>query len=152
MRRRELLVRTAGGFGGIVTFGSGGAGGASISRSPDEPDARDRLIERRDQRCVGDEEDEATIRFADECVVVEGLIRTPTPCHPLELEDASFDPADDALVVRVGVGRPDETICVQCLGIVEYEARIGLDGRSPDRVEVVHERPDETVDVATADR
>lgn len=152
MRRRELLARTAGGFGGIATFGNSGIEGAPIRQFTGESERDEQSIERRGQRCASDEDDEATVRFTDEGVVVEGLIRTPTPCHELELESVSCDPDRDALTVLVGVGRQEETICVQCLGVVEYEARIDLDGRSPDRVEVVHERHDETVGVETADR
>ena len=152
MRRRELLACTASGFGGIATLGGCVAERAPIRRFAGESECDEHSLECRDQRCASDEEDEATIRFTDEGVTVEGLIRTPTPCHELELEPVVPDSDCDTLEVWIEVGRQEETICVQCLGVVEYEARLDLDGHQPDRVEVVYDRSDETVDVAAADR
>ncbi|WP_306058359.1 hypothetical protein [Natronococcus wangiae] len=156
MRRRELLAYAAGGFGGIVAFESGTAGAVPIDRFADESrcdeaGVTDRALERRDQRCVGDQRDEATIRFTDDGVIVDGAIRTPTPCHALELEPVWRDANRDVLAVLIGSRRHEGTICAQCLGLVEYEARVDLEDH-PDRVEVVHERRSEAIDVAAADR
>lgn len=131
MRRRTLLGGLATGFGAFAA---------------PEDDATASL-ERRDQRCAGDEDDAATVRVADGALVVEGLIRTPTPCHALVLESVSRERDGDALEVTVGVDEPDG-FCVQCLGVVEYVLEVELDGRRPDCVAVFHERRDETVRVA----
>ncbi|WP_293032162.1 hypothetical protein [Natronococcus sp.] len=129
MRRRTLLGGLASGLVGVVAC---------------EDDAATSL-ERRDQRCAGDEDDAATVRVADGALVVERLIRTPTPCHVLVLESVSRE--RDALEVTVGVDEPDG-FCVQCLGVVEYVLEIELDDREPDCVAVFHERRDETIRVA----
>ncbi|MDG5760622.1 hypothetical protein QA600_14895 [Natronococcus sp. A-GB1] len=129
MRRRTLL-------GGLATaFGAFGA------REDDMPAS----IERREQRCASDEDDAAAARLDGGSLVLEGLIRTPTPCHVLVLESVSYE--RDTLEVTIGVDEPDG-FCVQCLGVVEYVLEIELDGREPDCVAVFHERRDETVRVA----
>ncbi|MFU8868629.1 hypothetical protein [Natronococcus sp.] len=129
MRRRTLLGGFATGFGVFV------------AREDDETAS----LERRDQRCASDEDDAATVRVDDGTLVVEGLIRTPTPCHGLVLESVSRE--RDALEVTVGIDEPDG-FCVGCLGVVEYVLEVDLDGRAPDCVAVFHERRDETVRVA----
>ena len=129
MRRRTLLGGLATGFGAVVAR---------------EDDAT-ASIERREQRCASDEDDAATARLDGGALVLEGIIRTPTPCHLLVLESVSYE--RDALEVTVGVDEPDG-FCVQCLGVVEYVLEIELDDRTPDCVAVFHERRDETVRVA----
>ncbi|MDG5818157.1 hypothetical protein [Natronococcus sp. A-GB7] len=129
MRRRTLL---------------GGLAGGLVGFAAPEDDATASL-ERRDQRCASDEDDAATVRIDEGALVLEGLIRTPTPCHALVLESVSRE--RDVLEVTIGVGDPDG-FCVQCLGVVEYLFEIELDGREPDCVAVFHERRDETVRVA----
>ncbi|ELY54145.1 hypothetical protein C491_20177 [Natronococcus amylolyticus DSM 10524] len=129
MRRRTLLGGLATGFG------------AFVARDDDATAS----IERRKQRCASDEDDAATARIDGGTLVLEGLIRTPTPCHVLVLESVSYE--RDALEVTVGVDEPDG-FCVQCLGVVEYVLEIEFDGRVPDCVAVFHERRDETVRVA----
>jgi hypothetical protein len=131
MRRRTLLGGLAGGLVGFAT---------------PEDDATASL-ERRDQRCASDEDDAATVRIDEGALVLEGLIRTPTPCHALVLESVSYEDDGDALEVTIGVDDPDG-FCVQCLGVVEYVLEIELDGREPDCVAVFHERRDGTVRVA----
>lgn len=178
MRRRDLLACVAGGFGTLALSRSAIAveGRSADERvrdattlvpvEPAPPDRRpvresardrDRSLERRNQRCATDkdEDDEACVRFTDsrENVIVDGAIRTPSPCHELALEpesveSATDDSARDVLEITVAVGR-QSAVCVQCLGVVEYTASIAVGDRRPDRVAVVHERRDETVEVTS---
>lgn len=71
-------------------------------------------------------------------VRVHGTIPAPTPCHEAELVSAEVD--DDTLALTIDV-TPDESgeSCVECLGEIEYEARIELAGPPEiDTVQVQH--------------
>lgn len=136
-----------------VTITETGLESESSSRTAScpEPTVTDHSLERGEQDCAGGgDEDEAAVAFTDETVVVEGAIRTPTPCHELEIESATYDADREVLEVTVAVGEQADGICVQCIGVVEYEARIDLDGRYPGHAEVVHDRGGETVEVESA--
>lgn len=139
MRRRTLLDGVASGLA---------AGGGIVAR---EDDGREPSLERRDGSCAGDERDAATVRCPGDGLVIEGLIRTPTPCHEIALESVSRPDDCDVLEVAIRVGSQDG-FCVQCLGVVEYRLELPADGRGYERVEVVHVRAEERVRASVGER
>lgn len=112
----------------------------------------DSSLEVGEGECAGRTDgDGATVAFTDEAVIVDGEIGTPTPCHGLSLADAAYDEGSDVLTVTVAVGDQDAENCVDCLGVVDYEARIDLAGRYPGRVDVYHRSRGEEQQVTVAE-
>ncbi|QCW02364.1 hypothetical protein [Natrinema pallidum] len=117
-----------------------------------DPDVVDASLAVGEGQCAGrTDRDRATVEFIDESVVIAGAIETPTPCHDLALAESTVDADRDLLVVTVAVGPQAAANCIDCLGIVGYDARIELEGRYPDTVAVRHERRDETRRLTTAE-
>ncbi|WP_408958310.1 hypothetical protein [Natrinema sp. 74] len=135
-----------------ATLRGSGIGMRSVSESIACPDLRivARSIEAVAQGCADERDDDsATVEFANEAVAVAGQITTPTPCYEPSIADATYDEADDALVLTVDSGEQSAAGCVDCLGVVDYEARIELEGRYPGRVVVHHASRSEAQRVAT---
>ncbi|SEP91070.1 hypothetical protein [Natrinema salaciae] len=125
-----------------VTFRESGVGTESTSTaiSCPVPEIADATLEIGEQGCADRTDgDDATVEFADETVVVDGDITTPTPCHVPSIAGTDYDERRDLLTVTVGVGEGTDESCIDCLGTAAYEARIDLEGRYPGRVEVRHE-------------
>ncbi|ELY64565.1 hypothetical protein [Natrinema versiforme] len=116
------------------------------------PEVTDTSLEAGEGVCAGrTDRDGATVEFAGEAVIVDGEIGTPTPCHEVSLADATYDERRDVLTVPVAVGEQGAENCIDCLGVVDYEARIDLAGRYPDRVDVTHRNRDEEQRVTVAE-
>ncbi|MGQ3413201.1 hypothetical protein ACT4ML_13170 [Natrinema sp. LN54] len=116
------------------------------------PEVTDASLTVGEGECAGRTDgDGATVEFADEAVVVDGDIGTPTPCHGLSLADAAYDEGGDVLTVTVAVGEQEADNCTDCLGVVDYEARIDLSGRYPNRVEVHHRSDEEDQQITAAE-
>ncbi len=122
----------------------------SRSASCPEPSVTDTSLEVDAQDCTDGTDGSATVAFADETVVVTGQITTPTPCYEPSLANVAYDDGRDVLTVVVDSGEQTDDACVSCLGGVDYEATINLDGRYPGRVEVRHETRGERRQVVTA--
>ncbi|RZV10560.1 hypothetical protein BDK88_1729 [Natrinema hispanicum] len=135
-----------------VTLRENGTSTDSTSRSTScpEPAVTDTSLERKAQDCASETDGTATVAFTDEAVVVTGRIPTPTPCYEPSLADVTYDDGRDVLTVVVDSGEQTADSCADCLGIVDYEATIDLDGRYPGRVAVRHETRGERRQVATA--
>ncbi|MFA9416924.1 hypothetical protein [Natrinema sp. HArc-T2] len=135
-----------------VTLRETGTETESTSRSTSCPEPRiaETSLEIGAQDCTDRTDGNATVAFADEAVVVTGRITTPTPCYEPSLADTVYEDGRDVLTVVVDSGEQTDDACASCLGVVEYEAAIDLEGRYPDRVEVRHETRGESRQVATA--
>ncbi|WP_226042007.1 hypothetical protein [Natrinema sp. DC36] len=124
----------------------------STSISCPTPAVADASLEVGERECAGGtDEDGATVEFADETVIVDGDITTPTPCHGLSLAETEYDERRGVLAITVAVGEQESDTCTDCLGTVDYEARIDLEGRYPERVEVHHETGDEGQRITAAE-
>lgn len=137
-----------------VTLSESGTGTESTASSIPcpVPEVADASLAIGERACAGRTDgDDATVEFADERVRVDGTIRTPTPCHALELAGASYDEARDLLAVTVAVGEQEADTCADCLGAADYEAEIDLEGRYPARVAVVHVNGDQRQRITTAE-
>jgi len=135
-----------------VTLRENGTSTDSTSRSTScpEPAVTDTSLEIKAQDCTSGTDGTATVAFADEAVVVTGQIITPTPCYEPSLADVTYDDRRDVLTVVVDSGEQTADSCADCLGVVDYEATIDLDGRYPGHVEVRHETRGESRQMATA--
>ncbi|WP_049901303.1 hypothetical protein [Natrinema sp. J7-1] len=117
-----------------------------------DPDVVDASLAVGEGECAGrTDRERATVEFPAERVVIAGALGTPTPCHDLSLTEATYDADRDLLAVTVAVGTQPAATCIDCLGIVGYDARIDLEGRYPDTVAVRHEHRDETRRLTTAE-
>ncbi|OAQ52518.1 hypothetical protein HTG_12915 [Natrinema mahii] len=116
------------------------------------PEVTDASLAVGDRACAGRTDgDDATVEFENERVLVEGSIRIPTPCHTLELADATYHETRDLLAVNVAVGKQEAETCIDCLGAADYEARVDLEGRYPAQVAVFHATGDQRQQIATAE-
>ncbi|MFC6768705.1 hypothetical protein [Natrinema soli] len=124
----------------------------STSISCPTPAVADASLEVGGRECAGGtDEDGGTVEFADETVIVDGDITTPTPCHTLSLAETDYDERRDVLALTVAVGEQEGDTCIDCLGTANYAARIDLEGRYPERVEVHHETGDESQQITAAE-
>jgi hypothetical protein len=156
MNRRELLRRTgvfsALGLAGCTsgandpqsgTDGDGsGSDGSSATATP-EPSVTAHSVETTASGCLsGDERSTHDVRHdpATGTVTIVGRLVTPTPCHEATVESIGYDTDEGTLTVVVGSERT-EGGCVECIGLVEYEATLDFSGGVPDSVDVVHEEP-----------
>ena len=99
----------------------------------------ERSLDASQGRCADGDADAAAVTVEAGTVSVDGTLSTPTPCHGVELAAADYDPSADALGVTVAPTDPaSRGGCVQCVGAVDYEARLRLAGTVPDTVRVVH--------------
>ncbi|QLK26497.1 hypothetical protein HYG81_02435 [Natrinema zhouii] len=124
----------------------------STSISCPVPAVADASLEVGERECAAEtDDDSATVEFADETVIVDGEITTPTPCHGLSLAETDYDERRDILSITVAVGDQESDTCTDCLGTADYEAQIGLEGRYPGHVEIYHETRDETQRITAAE-
>jgi hypothetical protein len=167
MNRRELLRRT-GTLGTLGVLGlagctsdvddaqSGTDGGDGGGSGPDDPSATatptgtpdpvtvtDRSVETTASGCLSDDDRSTHSARYDrqaKTVTIVGALVTPTPCHEATVERIEYDIDSGTLAVVVGSERTDGT-CIECIGLVEYEATIDFSGGVPDSVDVTHEEP-----------
>ncbi|MFW5903539.1 MAG: hypothetical protein ACOCS7_02245 [Halolamina sp.] len=165
MKRRVLLKRMgalggAGAVAGCLGEGGspggggdedGGAGGdgddtptATATETPTAtpteeptPTVANEAIETEETDCTSEEQQQASVSFESETVVVDGAIQSPDPCHEATLETVEYAPDADRLTVGVGL-KDEEGACESCLGIVKYRAEIGFDAALPGHVTVEH--------------
>ncbi|WP_254768769.1 hypothetical protein [Salinilacihabitans rarus] len=141
----DRLSRTA------VTVDEDGIETASRTVRGETP-VEDVAFDRLDEACASDEAVErADVAVEDGSVVVEGTIGTPTPCHVVLPTCVAADPDGEVLEVVVAVGESAAEACVECLGEVDYEARVDLADGPPGRVDVRHDRDGDLVDVGSFD-
>lgn len=84
----------------------------------------DSTVETIDADCG--EGDDAAAEFGSESVTVTGAIEAPNPCHTATVEEATIDTG--TLTAVVGLEETDDEVCTECVGLVEYEASIEVDG------------------------
>jgi len=86
----------------------------------------------------GEDDGEARVDIDGETVRVEGSIVGRNGCYTARLEEAVVE--DGTLVVRVEAYEDAEEgeMCTQALVVIEYEARVDLDGE-PSEVRVEHD-------------
>lgn len=147
MQRRTVLA-TAGTLAAIVsgciTDGTGGTetnGNGTVSPTPtqEDPEIEDRSFEVQDSGC-GEGLSDATIRYDDRTVVVEGTIDGANGCYTAELDRATYDgEADRLTVVVVRVEQSPNGACVQCIIDIDYEARVSFEGELPGETVVRHD-------------
>ncbi|WP_254764221.1 hypothetical protein [Natrinema marinum] len=137
-----------------VTLGEHGTGTKSVSESIACPELRiaGDSIETVAQSCANERDgDSATVDFAAESVVVAGQLTTPTPCYEPSIAEVSYDERRDALALVVASGEQSAAGCVDCLGVVDYDARLELEGRYPGHVVLFHESRGERRRIGTAE-
>ncbi len=114
---------------------------------------RDGEIRVTDSQCASESDaEEATPTFEESSVGISGSIRVSSPDYGLEIAGVewSHETEKAALTVTVAATEPDEDAGgVQCVGMLDYEATLALDG-IPDRVTVEHRSMGETKAVSTA--
>lgn len=160
VNRRELLRRTgtlsvlglAGCTSDVNDSRSGtdngtGSGvvsdGSSPGGTPGQVAVTAHSVETTASGCLsGDEQSTHDIRRDREAGTVRilGTLVTPTPCHDATVESIEYDTDTETLTVVVGSTRTEEA-CLECVGLVEYEATIDVSGGVPESVDVTNEQP-----------
>lgn len=116
----------------------------------------DATVERTDSGCSSGEEATATVSpdEAASAVTFSGHLVTGTPCHDVGISRTTYSHDDDRLVIDLGTERA-ETECADCVGWIDFEGTVDLDGDIPSRVIVSHDNStladtgDETADGPT---
>jgi len=113
-----------------------------------DPVVGDTSIEVTDAGCASQDEDEAAVGTEGETVVVTGTVITPNPCYEVGFRSVTI--TDGELQIVVEATPADDGACVQCVGAIDYEARVTLEEALPDRVVVEHATDGESTVVTTA--
>lgn len=118
---------------------------------------RDHAFEVTGRRCRSDgEPDEASVAFGDGTLDLSGLLVVPSPDYGAAVAGVEWDRLDGepALAVTVAATKAGEGDGggVQCVGVLDYESTLEIDGELPGRVTVRHRSMDETRVVTTAEQ
>jgi hypothetical protein len=101
----------------------GGDPDDSEDGDPDEGPIEQASIETVDTGC-GSGDEAITIDFDDGEVGVTGVVSTPNPCHEAVLDSVTVEDDHLSVVVAPRSTLQEGDVCVQCIGAIEYEARI----------------------------
>lgn len=120
------------------------------------PSVRGRSLRIADTGCWTDGETEsASVTFGDGALDVTGTVRVPSPDYGLAVAGVEWDLVDGPSTLAVTVATTEAGQVgggVQCVGAIDYEATLAVDGGLPERVVVRHRSGDGPRDVATVDR
>ena len=94
--------------------------------------------DRGDEFDTGDRPADVRVTKANESVIVEGTIRTSTPCYEPTLESVTYDEDDDRLTVVVDTVEDGTEVCIQCVGAITYRVTVDFERGYPDVVDVKH--------------
>lgn len=111
--------------------------------SDSNPEPAVEHVETRETSCATGENSVRATRDGD-ILSVEGIIDAPDPCHTAVVSDISLDNSE--LAVAVGV-ESENDLCQQCVGAVNYQATIDLDGAEVQVLVVDHGENSHTVDL-----
>lgn len=151
MRRRRLLAVAGATVAAGCTGRTGTPGGQNETDGTTTlPSVTDRSVETVDTGCGSDST--ASVSFGSASVTVSGSVPSSDPCHRATLAEASYDADADELSVTVGATAEGDGPCVQCLGVVDYEATVSFADGLPGRVVVSHAGLSGTERVTTATR
>lgn len=92
--------------------------------------------------CGSESDERAGVRYGDGSVVLHGSFVSGSSCNHLSLATADYDEKTRRLRVVVDADPQDEDGCVNCVGVIEYDATVGVENDFPDHVELVHRRVD----------
>lgn len=121
--RRAILVALAMGTTGL-------AGWLTVAANDDEP-ATNASVVNTDITTVGSVcgspgDEYSSINIDGTVVDITGGLAAPTPCHEAVIEGYSIDAG--TLTVTIDVEAVDsDSPCIQCVGLIEYEATVELD-------------------------
>ncbi|MCU4926817.1 hypothetical protein OB905_12640 [Halobacteria archaeon AArc-dxtr1] len=109
-------------------------------------DSVDAWIETVDADCGGPTDHRVAAEHDGESVVVTGALTASNPCHEAIVTGSEYDDGNLRLQIDVKSTLEDGEVCVECVGIISYEATAKLaDGAEPDTVVVDHATGDEHV-------
>lgn len=173
MRRRTLLRRSAA-LGAIAMAGcmgdgddnpgdgtpTGGDTGSPTDDPTDTPSGitgfGDTGIETTDTGCAeGEDAESASVTFDADAVsiAVDGVVEASNPCHVASLEGTKYDSEEMVLSVTIAAKPRDaEEACMECIGGIEYEATLDLEGGLPATVVVRHGTGSDATEVARVDQ
>lgn len=141
MRRRDLIVST-GGLAAALLAGCLASGSDDPGEDDVTPAVVGHGIETKETDCMDEDGESVEVTFDADGVDIDGLATAPTPCHEATVESATVETG--TLRVEVGLERADG-MCIECVGAVDYAARIDLEGADGvDTVVVEHPDPGKT--------
>jgi hypothetical protein len=117
-------------------------GGISTMMACPNPAARTIGVGQGEGQCNSDQDHSASVTYGDEEVTVDGTFITPTPCYSIEVAETNYNEETDEFELVLVATENDGESCVECVGVVDYEATIGFEADFPAHVSVVHRRDD----------
>ncbi len=154
MDRRQFIRRTSAlgalGLAGCTGEGNNQGNGDNTGNGDDSPtetstpepvEVTGQSIETVESGCRdGDDKSTSTVETdeASQTVTITGTLATSQPCYEATLSTVEYH-TDDAMLNVAVTPESTEEMCVDCLGMVEYEATIEFSGGVPETVDVSHE-------------
>lgn len=93
--------------------------------------------------CASDDTGTVSVEKTDNGVRVTGAMEASTPCHEAVVDSATID-GEDLAIAMVTEDNSGDEICEQCLGKIEYETTVDLEGRDAlTQATVTHDGGDE---------
>ena len=83
-------------------------------------------------------------------LTITGIIESPTPCYEASFEGVKYDSDTDELRVTIAAEADGSDVCMECVGAIEYETTLNLEGGFPGTVVVKHGTGNAAAVVATA--
>lgn len=155
MNRRTLLRRT-GALGALTLAGCMADDDSSSGADTPTPGTDDDVtptitgssIERTGNGCASGEHGYASSSTDEGTLTVSfsGRVETGNPCYQPTVENTAYDDETDRLTVTVGT-EAEDTVCVDCVGYVDFSGTVQFEGALPGDVAVVHD--DETLSPAS---
>lgn len=148
MDRRTFLRRSSA-LGAITLAGcmadaNDNANTGNGTPTPDESEAddisiADSSVEQTDSGCSSGEDPTASVSIYPEsnAVTFSGHVVAGTPCHDIAISRATYNHDDGRLTVDLSTERADKP-CVDCVGRIDFDGSVDLDGGVPSRVIISH--------------
>jgi len=105
----------------------------------DEPAVVTSSIEQVASDCSSGEDATAAVSMDEEALTVtfSGQVTTGNPCHDVTLDSVEYDADADRLALVVGTEATDQ-VCVDCVGLLEFEGTVEFEGGLPGEAYVGH--------------
>jgi hypothetical protein len=111
--------------------------------APETKAVADATVETVATRCASDEAPTGTVSVdeAATAVTFSGVLTAGTPCHEVVVDDTEYHDEYDAEGDRLGIVLATDPVgeaCVECVGALEYEGSVSLEGELPADAYVAH--------------
>ncbi len=138
MTRRRSFLGMAGAVFATVGAGCLEAPAADGSNNAGNEWTEAVTIEPRGASCGGPDDDHVAVSVAEEDLVVFGRTPAPNPCHEAIVTGYTDNDGEVRLTIDVESTLEGDESCIQCVGKIDYRARLDVDLDEIDTLVVSH--------------